>query len=127
MDQPLDPSSFLGLEKNINTDLKEVLGEQRKLLQVKNNSRNVIVLDCLKLKPCKHLLRDVYLTRQVRGKSGSLKLATFIHLESLSKKKKSLFQGENEQTRKDRVRGTKRGGVWKVDFRVRSVALQYSV
>lgn len=98
LDRPLDPSSFLGLEKNINTDLKEVLGEQRKLLQVKNNSRNVIVLDCLKLKPCKHLLRDAYLTRQVRGKSGSLKLATFVHLESpFQKKKKVCFK---EKTRK---------------------------
>lgn len=52
---------FLGLEENVNTDLKEVLGEQRKLSHVKNNSRNVMFLDCLKRKPRKPLLRDVYL------------------------------------------------------------------
>lgn len=73
---------LLGLEKNANTDLKEVLGDRRKLLQVKNNSRNVMFLDCSKCKPRKHLLRGVYLALQVRGRSGSLKLAASIHLES---------------------------------------------
>lgn len=73
---------FLGLEENVNTDLKEVLGEQRKLSHVKNNSRNVMFLDCLKRKPRKLLLRDVYLTCQVRERSCSLKLVSSIHLES---------------------------------------------
>lgn len=107
LDQLLDPSLFLGLEKNANTDLKEVLGDRRKLLQVKNNSRNVMFLDCSKCKPCKHLLRGVYLTLQVRGRSGSLKLAASIGKSFPA----ALFQEESEQTRKDGVRGTKRGGV----------------
>lgn len=112
LDQLLDPSLFLGLEKNANIDLKEVLGDRRKLLQVKNNSRNVMFLDCSKCKPRKHLLRGVYLTLQVRGRSGSLKLAASIGKSFPLGKSfpAALFQEESEQTRKDRIRGTKRGG-----------------
>lgn len=101
LDKSLDLSSFLGLEKNVNTDLKEVLGEQRKLLQGKNSSRNVMVLDCLKRKPRKQLLRDLRLSCQVRGRSGSLKLVTFIHLGSPFQR--PCFK---EKINKDRVRGT---------------------